>query len=53
MRFIPQRTEPAVRQVSFLSNDSVHLRGTYWEPRTDDAVALLLIHDFGADRTSW
>jgi pimeloyl-ACP methyl ester carboxylesterase len=53
MRFIPQRTEPVMRQVSFLSNDSVHLRGTYWEPRTDDAIALLLVHDAGSDRTSW
>ncbi len=42
-----------MRQVNFLSNDSVHLRGTYWEPRTDEAIALLLVHDFASDRSVW
>ena len=41
------------REVTFLSDDSVHLRGTYWEPPEEGAASLLLIHDFGSNRKVW
>src|ERR1700676_3301070 len=41
------------RSVTFLSEDSVHLRGSYASGRGDRALTLILIHDAGADRTCW
>ena len=44
---------PDARPVTFLTEDSVHLRGSYWEPREENAISLLLIHDAGEDRSEW
>jgi pimeloyl-ACP methyl ester carboxylesterase len=41
------------RSVSFLSTDNFRLRGQYWEPRDENAISLLLIHDLGSDRSVW
>jgi pimeloyl-ACP methyl ester carboxylesterase len=51
--FVSQAEHHTQRPVTFLSEDSVHLRGMYWEPRDDQAISLVLLHDAGADRTSW
>ncbi|MGB8265722.1 MAG: hypothetical protein WCE44_05340 [Candidatus Velthaea sp.] len=44
---------PDARPVTFLTSDSVHLRGSYWEPRDENAISLLLIHDAEEDRNEW
>lgn len=41
------------REVSFLSEDSVHLKGTYWPPRQQGRSSVALIHDFGGSRNDW
>jgi pimeloyl-ACP methyl ester carboxylesterase len=41
------------REVSFLSEDSVHLKGTYWPPRQSGRCSVALIHDFGGSRNDW
>ena len=41
------------RSVTFLSEDSVHLRGSYASGRGERALTLILLHDAGADRTCW
>jgi len=41
------------REVSFLSEDSVHLKGTYWPPRQSGRSSVALIHDFGGSRNDW
>jgi pimeloyl-ACP methyl ester carboxylesterase len=41
------------RVVTCLTEDNVHLRGSYWEARDEDAISLLLIHDFGEERSVW
>ena len=41
------------RSVTFLTDDSVHIRGSYWEGRGEVALTALLVHDAGADRTCW
>jgi pimeloyl-ACP methyl ester carboxylesterase len=51
--FVSHADQHTQRPVTFLSEDSVHLRGMYWEPREDRAISLLLLHDARADRTSW
>ena len=51
--FVSHAEQHTQRPVTFLSEDSVHLRGMYWEPREENAVSLVLVHDAGADRTSW
>ena len=53
MSFASQPEPVQERDVTFLSEDSVHLRGTFWEPREHRAISLLLLHDLGADRSSW
>ena len=54
MSFGPARVAVTPRRdATFLSDDSVHLRGTYWEPADEGAVSLLLIHDFGSNRKVW
>jgi pimeloyl-ACP methyl ester carboxylesterase len=47
------QTQHHERSVTFLSEDSVHVRGTYWEPRDDRAISLVLIHDAGAEQSVW
>ncbi len=42
-----------VRPVTFLTEDGLQLRGSYWEPRDDGAISLLLLHDKDADRSVW
>jgi pimeloyl-ACP methyl ester carboxylesterase len=42
-----------VRAVNVLTEDGLQVRGSYWEPRDDGAIALLLLHDQGADRSVW
>jgi pimeloyl-ACP methyl ester carboxylesterase len=51
--FVSQTDQHVQRPVTFLSEDSVHLRGMYWEPRDERAITLVLLHDSGTDRTSW
>ncbi|MDB5093909.1 MAG: hypothetical protein JWO85_2010 [Candidatus Eremiobacteraeota bacterium] len=41
------------RSVTFLSEDSVHLRGSYGSGRGDRTLTLILLHDAGADRSCW
>ena len=41
------------RSVTFLSEDSVHVRGSYAESRAERGLTLILLHDAGADRTCW
>jgi pimeloyl-ACP methyl ester carboxylesterase len=42
-----------MRPVTFLTEDGLQLRGSYWEGRTEGGISLLLIHDKGADRSVW
>jgi pimeloyl-ACP methyl ester carboxylesterase len=42
-----------LRSVTFLSEDSVHLRGSYASGRGDRMLTLILVHDAGADRSCW
>jgi len=44
---------PEARPVTFLTEDSVHLRGSYWEPRDEGAISLLLVHSAGEERSEW
>jgi len=44
---------PDARPVTFLTDDSVHLRGSYYEARDENAISLLLVHDAGEDRSVW
>ena len=53
MAFAPQKPASEGRDVSFLSVDNVHLRGTYWEPRESGNISVLLLHDFRTDRNVW
>ena len=53
MAFAPNKAPSDGRDVSFLTDDSVHLRGTYWEPREAGNISVLLLHDFKGDRTTW
>ena len=53
MAFVSDKTASEGRNVSLLTDDSVHLRGTYWEPRESGNITLLAIHDFLSDRTAW
>jgi pimeloyl-ACP methyl ester carboxylesterase len=46
-------TAEPVRPVTFLSEDSVHLRGSFASGRGEHTLTLILIHDAGADRRSW
>ena len=41
------------RSVTFLSEDSVHLRGSYASARSERALSLVLVHDYGGDRSCW
>lgn len=41
------------RSITFLTDDSVHIRGSYWEGRGDAALTTLLVHDAGSNRTCW
>lgn len=41
------------RPVTFLSEDSVHVRGSYASGKTERALTLILVHDYGADRSCW
>lgn len=41
------------KTVTFLTDDSVHLRGSYYEARDDDSLSLVLVHDEGAQRGWW
>jgi len=51
--FAPGAPSVQQRPVTFLSEDNVHLRGIYWEPRDDRAISLLLVHDEDSDRSAW
>ena len=53
MSFVSQTTDAHARSVTFLTDDSVHLRGMYWDPRENGHTAVLLLHDFRSDRTVW
>ena len=53
MAFAPNKSPADGRDVNLLTDDSVHLRGTYWEPRDDGNVSVLLLHDFLGERGSW
>lgn len=53
MAFVSGRAASEGRVVSVLTGDSVHLRGTYWEPREPGNISVLLLHDFAADRMVW
>lgn len=46
-------TSPTPRSVTFLSEDGVHLRGSYAEGRGDGAPTAVLVHDAGDDRRCW
>jgi len=52
MAFVTDKTSEG-RDVTFLTDDSVHLRATYWEPRAGGNVSVLLLHDFMGDRQVW
>ena len=53
MSFVSQTTDAHARSVTFLTDDSVHLRGTYWDPRENGHTSVLLLHDFRSDRSVW
>lgn len=53
MAFAPNKASTDGRNVSFLTDDSVHLRGTYWDPRDEGNISVLLLHDFKGDRAAW
>jgi pimeloyl-ACP methyl ester carboxylesterase len=53
MAFAPNKAPSDGRDVSFLTDDSVHLRGTYWEPRETGNTSVLLLHDFKGERNAW
>ncbi len=53
MAFVTDRTASEGRDVTFLTDDSVHLRGTYWEPREPGNISALLLHDFESERGAW
>ncbi|MDP9018798.1 MAG: alpha/beta fold hydrolase [Candidatus Eremiobacteraeota bacterium] len=53
MAFVSDKAASEGRDVSFLTDDSVHLRGTYWEPGAPGNISVLLLHDFQSDRTAW
>lgn len=53
MAFVTGKTASEGRVVSVLTADSVHLRGTFWEPREPGNISVLLLHGFEADRTVW
>lgn len=53
MAFVSGKTASEGRDVTFLTDDSVHLRGTYWEPREAGNISVLLLHDFETDRSVW
>ena len=42
-----------LRSVTFLSEDSVHLRGSYASAHGESALTAILVHDAGANRTCW
>ena len=42
-----------MRQVMFLADDALQIRGSYWPGRTDGAISLALVHDQSADRSVW
>ena len=42
-----------IRPVTFLSEDSVHIRGTYYEGRGERELSAILVHDAEGDRTAW
>ena len=42
-----------VRPVTFVTEDGLQLRGSYWDARDDGAISLLLLHDKDADHTVW
>ena len=48
-----QTPDAHARSVTFLTDDSVHLRGTYWDPRENGHTSVLLLHDFRSDRSIW
>ena len=52
MPFVSDRTKRG-RDVTFLTDDSVHIRGTYYESQNSGEIALLAVHDFLADRSTW
>jgi pimeloyl-ACP methyl ester carboxylesterase len=43
----------AGRAVTFLSEDSVHMRGTYVESHAERGLTAILLHEANADRHSW
>lgn len=45
--------EHSARSVTFLTEDGTQLRGTYWDPRDERSISLLLVHDQGANRSVW
>ena len=57
----PRRNSPRMphgsvqvgRSVTFLSEDSVHVRGTYVESPGERGLTAILVHDADADRRSW
>src|ERR1700694_389853 len=53
MSFVSQTQDAHARSVTFLTDDSVHLRGIYWEPRENGHTSVLLLHDFRSDRSVW
>lgn len=53
MAFVSDKASSEGRDVTFLTDDSVHLRGTYWEPRESGNISALLLHDFMGDRNAW
>jgi len=53
MAFAPNKASTDGRDVSFLTDDSVHLRGIYRVPRDEDNISVLLLHDFKGDRAAW
>jgi len=46
-------TSTGARPVTFLSEDSVHVRGTYYETRGERGLTVVLVHDALGDRTVW
>ena len=46
------RLQPG-RSVTFLSEDSVHMRGTYVETQAESGLTAILVHDADGDRSSW
>ena len=44
---------PASQQIEFMAEDGTQLMGTYYPPLSEPAPAVILMHQFGSNRTTW